>query len=91
MANFAASTDDVDTLTKFAQSLDANYPMLSDSDKQVARAYGVVGTVMPWASRWTFYIGADGKILFIDKNVNPGTAGPDMLARLTALGIGKPR
>jgi len=53
----------------------------------VARAYGVVGTLKPWASRWTFYIGKDGKILYIDKDVNPSTAGRDVAARLKALGV----
>jgi len=42
---------------------------------------------MPWASRWTFYIGVDGRILYIDKNVNPGTAGADIAARLERLGV----
>ncbi len=41
------------------------------------------------ASRWTFYIGADGKILFVDKHVNPETAGKDIADRLAALGIPK--
>jgi peroxiredoxin Q/BCP len=40
-----------------------------------------------YATRTTFYIGADGKILFIDRNVKPATAGEDVVARLQALGI----
>jgi thioredoxin-dependent peroxiredoxin len=39
------------------------------------------------AKRWTFYIGTDGKILFIDKDVNTATAGADIAARLAALDI----
>jgi peroxiredoxin Q/BCP len=53
----------------------------------VARAYGVASALMPWASRWTFYIGRDGRILYIDKDVNASTAGEDVAARLQALGI----
>jgi peroxiredoxin Q/BCP len=41
------------------------------------------------AKRWTFYIGQDGKILYIDKDVNATTAGADVAARLAALGIPK--
>jgi peroxiredoxin Q/BCP len=39
------------------------------------------------AKRWTFYIGKDGRILFIDKDVNTETAGADVAARLAALGV----
>jgi len=39
------------------------------------------------AKRWTFYIGKDGTILFVDKAVNVATAGADVAARLAALGI----
>ena len=41
------------------------------------------------AHRWTFYIGPDGKILDIDKNVKPPTAGSDIVEKLGALKIGK--
>jgi peroxiredoxin len=37
--------------------------------------------------RWTFYIGADGRILEIDKKVNASTHGRDVVAKLQALGI----
>ena len=41
------------------------------------------------AKRWTFYIGKDGKILFIDKEVKPDTAGDDVALKLAELGIPK--
>jgi thioredoxin-dependent peroxiredoxin len=41
------------------------------------------------ASRWTFYIGPDGKILYIDKAVRTSTAGQDVADRLAALGIAR--
>jgi len=40
-----------------------------------------------YASRHTFYIGADGKIADIDRNVNPSTAGQDVASKLAELGI----
>jgi peroxiredoxin Q/BCP len=81
---FAASVDSVETNTKFAASLGIDYPILSDATKDVARAYGVLAP-SGYASRWTFYIGADGRILDIDKSVSAATHGGDMVARLTAL------
>ena len=93
MAYFAASVDDLETNTKFAQSLEADYPILSDGDKKVATAYGVLGP-FGVARRWTFYIGPDGKILDIDKGprgtgVAPRTAGEDTIKKLEALGVKK--
>jgi peroxiredoxin Q/BCP len=87
VAYFAASVDTPETNKKFAESLEADYPILSDPDKTVARTYGVVAGDRQYASRWTFYIGKDGKILEIDKQVNPAVHGADVVARLTALGI----
>jgi peroxiredoxin Q/BCP len=89
VAYFAASVDKPETNKEFAESLDATYPILSDPGKDVARAYGVVGGLLPWASRWTFYIGLDGKILYIDKQVNPSTAGEDIATRLKELGVAR--
>jgi peroxiredoxin Q/BCP len=41
------------------------------------------------AKRWTFYIGKDGKILAIDKDVKVDTAGADVAARLAELGVAR--
>jgi peroxiredoxin Q/BCP len=89
VAYFTASVDTPDTNKKFAESLDLDYPILSDPDKTVARAYGVVAGDKAYASRWTFYIGKDGKILYIDKQVSPASHGDDVLKRLDALGVGE--
>jgi peroxiredoxin Q/BCP len=40
-----------------------------------------------YAARHTFYIGADGKILYIDREVKPSSAGEDIASRLAELGI----
>ena len=87
MVYFAASVDHPDTNKKFAESLDLNYPILSDPQKETARAYGVVTPDRALAYRWTFYIGVDGKILFIDKQVSPAAHGKDVLARLAELEV----
>jgi len=87
VAYFAASVDSPETNQKFAESLGLDYPILSDPGKEVARAYGVVAGDRQTASRWTFYIGKDGKILHVDRQVSAGSAGKDVVERLKALGI----
>ena len=78
------SVDDADTNKRFATEHEADYPILSDPEKGVANAYGVLGAAGT-ARRWTFYIGADGKILMIDKAVRTGTAGEDLAVKLGEL------
>lgn len=89
MAYFTASVDTPETNKQFAESLGLDYPVLSDPGKQVARAYGVVSGDKAYASRWTFYIGRDGKILYIDKQVSPASHGRDVVERLKVLGISR--
>jgi peroxiredoxin Q/BCP len=86
---FAASVDDPETNKKFAESLELDFPVLSDPEKNVARAYGVVTPQRQVAQRWTFYIGPDGKILAVDRNVQPKTAAQDIAAKLGELGVAK--
>lgn len=83
---FAASVDSPEANARFARSLGIDYPILSDPTKEVARAYGVLGA-SGYASRWTFYIGADGRLLAIDKKVSAASHGRDIVAKLTELGI----
>jgi peroxiredoxin Q/BCP len=78
------STDDADTNKRFAAEHEADFPILSDADKTVGTSYGVLGTTGR-ARRWTFYIGGDGKILFIDKAVRTASAGDDLATKLGEL------
>ena len=67
--------------------MELDYPILSDPGKEAAQAYGVVTPERQVPFRWTFYIGKDGKILAIDKDVKAGSHGADMAARMKELGI----
>lgn len=87
-AYFMASVDPVEENTKFGAEHKADFPLLSDPTKEVAAAYGVLSP-RGFASRWTFYIGADGKITHIDKAVKPATSAEDMAAKLGELGTPK--
>ncbi len=89
MAYFTASVDPPDVNKKFAESLELDYPILSDPGKDVATAYGVVTAARATAFRWTFYIGKDGKILYVDKSGATSTQGQEIVSRLKELGITK--
>ena len=84
---FAASCDDAETNKKFAESLDADYPILSDPTRETAKAYGVLLPEKKVASRVTFYIGKDGKILHVDNKVKTANHGADIAAKLKELGV----
>ena len=107
VAYFMASTDAVEENMKFAKATsvtlgrgetakvvekkEADFPLLSDPDRTVAEAYGVLrdygGELGVLPSRWTFYIGKDGRIQAIDKTVKPATSAEDMAAKLADLKI----
>ena len=82
-----ASVDNAETNKKFATEHDADFPILSDPEKGVATTYGVLGQTGR-ARRWTFYIGPDGKILYIEKAggaTQTADAGTTMVAKLEEL------
>jgi peroxiredoxin Q/BCP len=89
VAVFAASCDSPETNQKYAKALKLDFPILSDPDKSVAKAYGVVDDQRPLPARHTFYIGRDGKLLDIDTAVSPASHGTDVARKLAELGIPK--
>ena len=87
-ALFAISCDTAETNKEYALWLGVDYPLLSDPKRKVAEAYGVAS---PGIARWTFYIGSDGNILYIDKGVMPTSHGKAIAAKLAELGVPKRR
>ena len=88
---FMASVDPIDGdqgNKAFAESLHADFPLLSDTSKDTAKKYGVL---MPqgFANRWTFYIDKSGKIAEIDKDVAKRleTSADDMASKLAAMKV----
>jgi len=69
--------------------LDVDFPLLSDPERRAAMAYGVAKDDKSAATRWTFYIGSDGKVLDVDRQVTPSTHGRDVAAKLAELGVKK--
>lgn len=85
---FMASVDPIEENTKFGAEHKADFPLLSDPTKKTAEAYGVLNQ-RGIANRWTFYIGKDGKIQYIDKAVKPASSAEDMAAKLGELNTAK--
>lgn len=81
-----ASVDPIDDNRDFAKKTNADFPMLSDPTKETAKAYDVLN-VFGVASRVTFYIGKDGRILKIDDDITPNTAAEDIAQHLKFLSI----
>ena len=76
---------------KVVEKKEADFPILSDPTKDTAKAYGVLNDQYGFANRWTFYIGKDGRIQAIDKDVSKHvqTSAEDMAAKLGELGVDK--
>jgi peroxiredoxin Q/BCP len=86
VAYFMASVDSLETNTEFAEENVADFPLLSDPGKEVAKAYDVLAFYgVP--KRHTIYIGKDGKVLFVDKKINAATSAEDIAAKLEELGV----
>lgn len=86
---YAVSLDPPDRMRAFAAWLGVDYPILSDPDGTVARAYGVLGRT-GFPARSTFFIGLDGRILHIDRHVRPRQHGRDITDRLGNQGAPRP-
>lgn len=81
---FGANVDTPDTNRQFAHALGIDFPILSDPSRATARAYRVENASgLP--SRWTFYIGLDGRILSVDTDVHVSTNGTDIERALQQL------
>ncbi len=81
-----ASTDTEADNRGFAEKNEASFPILSDPGKTMTADYGVLAGGS-YAKRWTYYIDAEGIIRMIDKNVDPRTAGEQLVRNLEALDV----
>src|SRR5690606_41125343 len=86
VAYFMASVDPLVVNKGFAVETGADFPLLSDEDKSVAKAYGVLSW-RGFAKRETVYIGKDGRILKIDAQIRPETSAEDIASTLKTLQI----
>lgn len=89
VAYFTASTDPVKKNAEFAESLELDYPILSDPDGKNAKLFGVLREDRNAAARVTFVIGKDGTILAVEDKVKTATHGADLAKLLEELKVEK--
>jgi peroxiredoxin Q/BCP len=65
------SYDTIESHKKFIDKYKLPFPLIADTDKTVAKAFGVARPLAPL--RATFIIGKDGKIAYANPSVNPKT------------------
>jgi thioredoxin-dependent peroxiredoxin len=68
---FGVSVDSVESHQEFIKKHGLPFPLLSDSDHEIMKAYQVWSEEHTVTERTTYLIGADRKIKAILKNVNP--------------------
>ncbi len=83
---FMASVDPLADNIGFAKQQKADFPLLSDPEKEVAKAYGVLAAG-GYAKRHTIYVDKQGLVSKIDRAVKPASSAQDMAATLAALGV----
>ena len=87
VAVLGVSLDDKDSHEAFAKKYNLPFPLLSDIDGKVAKAYGSLGGFGPvrYAKRHTFIIDPDGRIAQVWRKVSPATHGTELLEALSVL------
>ena len=67
---YGVSVQDATSHKSFCTSAGIPYTLLADTQKTMTTAYGDLIPGAGFANRTTYIIGADGKVAFVDKNVN---------------------
>lgn len=80
------SVDDVDSHKKFAEKFHLPFPLVSDPDKKIATAYGVLRDPPTMTNRVTFIIDKNGKIANIFPKVDVSQHTEEVVAALKKLG-----
>lgn len=78
------STDTVKSHQRFVDKFQLNFPLLADSEKEVAKAYGALG-LTGWAKRMTFLIDKNGVIKKIVAKVKVDGHSQELQEALTGL------
>jgi peroxiredoxin Q/BCP len=81
----AIGSDDLASHEEFARRLAIPFPLATDANLDVARAFGVADESVHRASRAVFVVGRDGRLLHANRNYNPGSAA-DYEGVIAALG-----
>jgi peroxiredoxin Q/BCP len=68
---FGVSFDSVESHKRFVEKYRLPFVLLSDTDKKVAKAYGVADDASTHAQRVTFVIDRQGAVAYVNPQVNP--------------------
>ena len=79
------SVDSVKSQKEFSDKYHLPFPLLSDSKKEMAGIYGVLGKVFGVASRQSFIINPDGVIAKHYQEVSPSTHTEEELEDLKSM------
>lgn len=79
VAIFGVSRDSEESHKKFRAKHSLPFPLVADEDGRVAHAYGV-SSMLGMTSRVTFLVGADGTIVRVWPDVDPGIHADEVLA-----------
>jgi peroxiredoxin Q/BCP len=79
------SFDSVESHKNFIAKYKLPFVLLADTEKSVAKLYGVADDSSRFASRVTFVINKAGKIVFVDPKVNPATHAAELRMILNGL------
>ena len=79
------SADTSQAQKKFEDKHDLPYTLLADTDKKVAKAYGVADDNSRVASRVTFVIDKEGRIAYVNPKVNPATHAAELRTVLNTM------
>ena len=82
---WAISTDKADGergQRAFAEHYKLPFALLPDADRKISMAYGAARTKDQIATRMSVLVDKDGKVVWIDKQIDPRTHGADVVARI---------
>ena len=85
VAYFGASCDTLEKNKQFADKLELKFPLLSDTKRTVAGAYGILNAKGTRSSRTTIFVNKDGKIAHIQTKVNVREHGKEVVEQLKKL------
>lgn len=83
---FGVSFDSVESHKKFIEKYKLPFVLLADTDKKLAKAYGVADDNSAYAARATFIIDKTGQIAYVNPKVNPATHAAEIRTALAGLG-----
>ena len=85
----AVSTDEAAQVKAFAAQLGLPFPIVSDTSRQIALAFGAAQSKSEAPSRISVLIDKRGIVRWIDTDVHVQTHGADVLSKINELGLNK--